>query len=190
MQQLLQWNVQLCTTLCSICTRYVPLPGPGSPSCTMLAMRSYVVCLCWLRTSADNNSPKSIPLKQTENTENSPSKCPIDLFHSLNSFHTLREFTFQMSNKTYSTHWTHFTHSENSPSKCPIDLFHSPELISHTQRIHLPNVQQTYSTHLNSFHTLGEFTFQMSNMTYSTHWTHFTHSVHQSFVSVLITVAF
>lgn len=57
-------NHLLWLTLWRIWTLYCPFSVPGSPSCTMLAMRSYVVCLCFARTSGDNNSPKSIPLKE------------------------------------------------------------------------------------------------------------------------------
>lgn len=50
-----------------MCTRYVPLFG--SPSCTIFAIKSYVVFLCLALISGVKNSPKSTFLK-TVNVNN------------------------------------------------------------------------------------------------------------------------
>ena len=58
----------LTLTLWSTWHLYVPLPLCGSPSWTMLAIRSYVVCLCFTLASGASNSPKSIFLKEIHKT--------------------------------------------------------------------------------------------------------------------------
>ena len=55
------WRQQ---TLWRMCVRKEPWPGSGLPSCTIFAIKSYVVLGCLAFASGDMSSPKSIPLER------------------------------------------------------------------------------------------------------------------------------